>query len=283
MAWFARRDDGWEAASERVLAELGVPTERVDPTGPLPERGHRRPRLHAARARGRGAARPACRAGAGGAGRGARGADRARGGPSRRRRRGAGRRHAARGRRGGVGLRRLAGGPVRRPGVAAGDPPGGAPLRRRAGVARGAARVGRLRRRDVRHGRHRRPRLQGIAGPGGPADLARRTSCPRAATPRPRCAATSRAASPRWPTRPLNYARTLPLRAHARHPLHRLRPPRARAGLAGGRRLGPRLQARPRAGGGGGGRRCEPASRCRSGSGWASDRACATACGPRDS
>jgi sarcosine oxidase len=32
VAWFARSDDGWDAASERVLAELGAPTERVDPT-----------------------------------------------------------------------------------------------------------------------------------------------------------------------------------------------------------------------------------------------------------
>ena len=43
VAWFAPRDDGWEAASERVLAELGAPTERVDPTDPVPKRGHRRP------------------------------------------------------------------------------------------------------------------------------------------------------------------------------------------------------------------------------------------------
>ena len=30
MAWFAHREDGWEAHSERVLGELGIPTERVD-------------------------------------------------------------------------------------------------------------------------------------------------------------------------------------------------------------------------------------------------------------
>jgi sarcosine oxidase len=30
MAWFAYREDGWEAASERTLAEQGVPTERLD-------------------------------------------------------------------------------------------------------------------------------------------------------------------------------------------------------------------------------------------------------------
>lgn len=28
LCWFAHRDDGWEAQSERVLAELGIPTER---------------------------------------------------------------------------------------------------------------------------------------------------------------------------------------------------------------------------------------------------------------
>jgi glycine/D-amino acid oxidase-like deaminating enzyme len=32
VAWFARRADGWEAESERVLGELGAPTERADPT-----------------------------------------------------------------------------------------------------------------------------------------------------------------------------------------------------------------------------------------------------------
>jgi glycine/D-amino acid oxidase-like deaminating enzyme len=36
MAWFARRGDGWEAASERVLKQLGIPTERVDPAGLYP-------------------------------------------------------------------------------------------------------------------------------------------------------------------------------------------------------------------------------------------------------
>lgn len=36
MAWFAPRDDGWEAASERVLADLGAPTERVDPADLYP-------------------------------------------------------------------------------------------------------------------------------------------------------------------------------------------------------------------------------------------------------
>ncbi len=30
MAWFARRDDGWEADSERTLRDQGIPCERVD-------------------------------------------------------------------------------------------------------------------------------------------------------------------------------------------------------------------------------------------------------------
>ncbi|WP_187369275.1 FAD-dependent oxidoreductase [Baekduia soli] len=36
VAWFARRDDGWEAASERTLTDLGIPCERVDATGLYP-------------------------------------------------------------------------------------------------------------------------------------------------------------------------------------------------------------------------------------------------------
>jgi glycine/D-amino acid oxidase-like deaminating enzyme len=31
MAWFARREDGWEAASERVLRGAGIPVERMSP------------------------------------------------------------------------------------------------------------------------------------------------------------------------------------------------------------------------------------------------------------
>ena len=31
MAWFAHREDGWEAASERTLAAQGIPVERLDP------------------------------------------------------------------------------------------------------------------------------------------------------------------------------------------------------------------------------------------------------------
>jgi sarcosine oxidase len=31
VSWFARREDGWEAASERVLREAGVPAERISP------------------------------------------------------------------------------------------------------------------------------------------------------------------------------------------------------------------------------------------------------------
>jgi glycine/D-amino acid oxidase-like deaminating enzyme len=32
MAWFARREDGWEARSEQTMRELGIPCERVDAT-----------------------------------------------------------------------------------------------------------------------------------------------------------------------------------------------------------------------------------------------------------
>jgi len=31
MVWLARREDGWEAASERVLREQGIPVERLEP------------------------------------------------------------------------------------------------------------------------------------------------------------------------------------------------------------------------------------------------------------
>jgi sarcosine oxidase len=31
LAWFAHREDGWEGASARVLGELGIPCERLDP------------------------------------------------------------------------------------------------------------------------------------------------------------------------------------------------------------------------------------------------------------
>jgi sarcosine oxidase len=36
MAWFARSDDGWEAASEATLRSLGIPCERVDPATLFP-------------------------------------------------------------------------------------------------------------------------------------------------------------------------------------------------------------------------------------------------------
>ena len=31
MAWFAQRDDGWEAESERAMTAQGIPCERLDP------------------------------------------------------------------------------------------------------------------------------------------------------------------------------------------------------------------------------------------------------------
>jgi len=36
LAWFARREDGWEAASERTLAAQGIPAERVDAAALFP-------------------------------------------------------------------------------------------------------------------------------------------------------------------------------------------------------------------------------------------------------
>jgi glycine/D-amino acid oxidase-like deaminating enzyme len=36
VAWFARREDGWEAASEATLQRLGIACERVDPTTLFP-------------------------------------------------------------------------------------------------------------------------------------------------------------------------------------------------------------------------------------------------------
>ena len=36
VVWFAHRTDGWEAASERALAEQSIPVERVEPAGLYP-------------------------------------------------------------------------------------------------------------------------------------------------------------------------------------------------------------------------------------------------------
>ena len=36
IVWLARRTDGWEAASERVLERLGIPTVRIDPSECFP-------------------------------------------------------------------------------------------------------------------------------------------------------------------------------------------------------------------------------------------------------
>ena len=62
MAWFAQREDGWEAESERAMAAQGIPCERLDPADrreAVPEPRHRRPRVRALRARGRRGARAA--------------------------------------------------------------------------------------------------------------------------------------------------------------------------------------------------------------------------------
>ena len=71
MAWFAQREDGWEAESERAMTAQGIPCERLDPADgreAVPEPRHGRPRVRALRARGRRGARAARRAGAGAAG-----------------------------------------------------------------------------------------------------------------------------------------------------------------------------------------------------------------------
>ena len=59
LVWFARREHGWEADSERVLRAEGIPVERLrarQPARRLPEHPHGRPELRPARAAGRRAA-----------------------------------------------------------------------------------------------------------------------------------------------------------------------------------------------------------------------------------
>ncbi len=223
VAWFAHREDGWEAESERVLGELGVPTERWsveqaaarfpsfrgdDLTWVLhePEAGVLRAQLavqtlaSAAAARGarivHGRARPDGDA---------------------RRPRG---RHGARRRPRRVELRRLARAALPRPRAAARHLPGAVLLRRRPGVERGA-RLGRLRPRVLRNRRRRRARREGRVGRRRPAAGPRR----RPAGDERR----ARSAHARLRRRPLPGARAgaagglqaLPLRALARFALHR--------------------------------------------------------------
>ena len=67
MAWFAQREDGWEAESERAMAAQGIRCERLDPADgreAVPEPRDRRPRVRPLRARGRRGARAAGGAGA---------------------------------------------------------------------------------------------------------------------------------------------------------------------------------------------------------------------------
>ena len=176
VAWFAHREDGWEAESERVLGELGVPTERwsvEEAAAHFPSfRGddltwvlHEPEAGRAARAAGGADAR----VGRGGARR----ADRPRPGPTGRRHGRPRGRDGARRRPRGLELRRLARGAVRRPRAAAGHLPGAVLLRRRPGLERGA-RLGRLRPRVLRDRRRRRARREGRLGRRRPAARSRR-------------------------------------------------------------------------------------------------------------
>ena len=82
VAWFARREDGWEAAVRGDAARARHPVRARGPGDAVPVGAHRRPRVHAVRARGRRPARArrdAHARGAGGRGRRARGRTRRRG------------------------------------------------------------------------------------------------------------------------------------------------------------------------------------------------------------
>ena len=200
MSWFAHREDGWEAESERTLKQLDIPTERwsVEEAAQRfpsfdgsdlawvlhePEAGVLRAQkaiqtlVAQAQARGaqlvHGHATP----------------DGAYAVRQRRRPRGRSRR---------LELRRLAAPALPRPRPAAGHPAGALLLRRRPGLAQ-LTRLGRLRPRDLRHARHRRARGEDRVGPRRPADRTRRR--PPAGRPRRPSrwpAATSPTASPRW-------------------------------------------------------------------------------------
>ena len=183
VCWFAHREDGWEAESERTLKALDIPTERwsVERGGEaLPAFRRQRPGVGAARARGGRAARAEGRADADRAGAGPRRA--ARPGPARPRGR-------ARRRSNGTVLEGdrvvwSCGGWLRRAlprtGQAAGHPAGAVLLRRRRRLAR-RARLGRLRPRDVRHRRPRRARREDRLGPA----RARRSTPTPTCRPRP--------------------------------------------------------------------------------------------------
>ena len=249
VSWFAHRDDGWEAESERVLRRARHPDRALDGRagrGALPVVRRQRPgagcctsprRACCGRPR---RCRTLARAGA------ARGAQlvRARATPAGDGG-GARRRAHARGRPDRVEQRGLAAKLFPELVHAARHAPGAVLLRRRAGLA-GRARLGRLRPRDLRHRRPARPRREGRLGPGRPAAGPRRRPPARdARRPRRSPAATSPTASPRSPQAPLKGSKTcryeLSADSHfiaAPHPEHATR-------LARRRRLRPRLQARP--------------------------------------
>ena len=127
-----------------------------------------------------------------------------------------------------------------------GHPAGAAVLRRRAGLALARrARLGRLRPRDVRHGRPRRPRRQGRARQGGPAAGPGRRAARRPARTEPRVREYLAHRFPALADAPLKEGRCCRYELSRGLQLHRRPPPRARAHVDRRRRLGPRLQARP--------------------------------------
>ena len=233
MSWFAHRDDGWEAKSERVLGELRDPDRALDGRaggGALPvvrRRATWRWVLHEPEAgvlRAQQAVQTLARQAAV-----ARGAElvRARATPAGDGG-GARRRAHARGRPDRVELRRLAGEALPRARDAARDAPGAVLLRRRAGLA-GRARVGRLRPRDLRDRRPARPRREGRLGPGGPAAGPRRRPPARDRRETEALDARLRRRSlPRARRRAAEGLDDLPLRDLRRQPLHRRPAPGAR-------------------------------------------------------
>ena len=168
MVWLARREDGWEADSERVLRAQGLPVERLEPgeaerlfpslaVGDLAF-GLLEPEAGVLRA-GDGVRALVARAREGGL-RLERGEAQPDGDRALRRRPG------ARGRPRRLGLRGLARGAVRRPRRPARDAPARRPVRRRAGVG-DDARLARLRREPLRPRPDRAVRDEGRLRPRG--------------------------------------------------------------------------------------------------------------------
>ena len=226
VAWLARRADGWEADSERVLRAEGIPVDRMAPEearrllpglSPAglahvlyePEAGvlhaARGVRALAERAREHGARLELGEAAPGGW-------------------RGAGRRSGARGRCRGVGMRRLARPALPGARIPAGDPPAAHALRGRPRLGR--RRMGGLRRALVRARSRRAARIQGRPRRRRPVRRSRRPPARGHRAGRPR--------GPRLPGHALPRAGgcagglrpRLPLQPHARLQLPVRRPPR---------------------------------------------------------